>query len=412
MVFARDRVHQLRVTIAPERWDAVLADLEGRIGPRGPEAPPAQGNPIGKPIWVPVTVSYNDSTWEHVGFRFKGNSSLRAAWGTGEDRLPFKLDFDEFEDDHPEIHNQRFFGFKELSFATNYRDPTGLRETLAYEAFRGAGLLASETAFYEIVLDRGGVPESLGVYTMVEEIDDTVISRRLGDDAGNLYEAGDGAASFAAGTKDMIPANFEKKNNESAADWSDLGELYEILHSPDRAASTESWRQRLETVFDVDAFLKWLGVSAVILHWDTYGWVAHNFYLYHRPDNGLLTWIPWDHNLVLGATLPPWQGGPGDVPGGPPLDYSRVTEAWPLIRYLLDDPVFHERYVEHLRSLQRQFDVERLEAQCRAWAALLAPHAREQASGEPYEAAVEALVAVLHERAGALNAFLGEPQVG
>ena len=37
-------------------------------------------------------------------------------------KLPFKLDFDEFEDDYPQIDNQRFYGFKKLSLKNNYDD--------------------------------------------------------------------------------------------------------------------------------------------------------------------------------------------------------------------------------------------------------------------------------------------------
>ena len=39
-------------------------------------------------------------------------------------KLPFKLDFDEFEDTYPEIDDQRFYGFKQLSFSSNCSDPS------------------------------------------------------------------------------------------------------------------------------------------------------------------------------------------------------------------------------------------------------------------------------------------------
>ena len=80
------------------------------------------------PIWVPVTIQFDDQTWWEVGFRFKGNSTLSTGWRTGTVGLPFKLDFDEFEDDFPELKNQRFFGFKQLSFANNAFDPFTTRK--------------------------------------------------------------------------------------------------------------------------------------------------------------------------------------------------------------------------------------------------------------------------------------------
>jgi len=34
-------------------------------------------------------------------------------------KYPFRLNFDKFEDDYPEIDNQRFYGFDELIFNNN-----------------------------------------------------------------------------------------------------------------------------------------------------------------------------------------------------------------------------------------------------------------------------------------------------
>ena len=39
-----------------------------------------------------------------------------------------------------------------------------------------------------------------GVYTLVEEMDDTGIENQFGDDSGNLYKPDGTAASFAYGT--------------------------------------------------------------------------------------------------------------------------------------------------------------------------------------------------------------------
>ncbi|HRE28149.1 MAG TPA: hypothetical protein PK954_16030, partial [Anaerolineales bacterium] len=61
------------------------------------------------PMWVAATLTFNGQTWTHIGVRFKGNSSLRSAWSSGELKLPLKLDFDQFEDDFPEIEDQRFY---------------------------------------------------------------------------------------------------------------------------------------------------------------------------------------------------------------------------------------------------------------------------------------------------------------
>ena len=72
------------------------------------------------PMWVAATITFEGKTWTHVGVRYKGNSSLKSSWSQGTLKLPFKLDFDEFEDDFSEIDDQRFYGFKQLSLANGF----------------------------------------------------------------------------------------------------------------------------------------------------------------------------------------------------------------------------------------------------------------------------------------------------
>ncbi len=189
-------------------------------------APGGAGGPGGStfseedPIFVPGEVFYNGKQWYRVGPRFKGNSSLQSSWSNGILKLSFKLDFDEFEDDYPQIDNQRFYGFKKLSLKNNYNDRSMLREKVAADVFKNAGLAVSHTAFYAVYLDHGEGPQYFGVYTLVEEVDDTVIDTQFEDNDGNLYKPDGDAASFAIATYDED--EMVKKNNEDEADYSDV----------------------------------------------------------------------------------------------------------------------------------------------------------------------------------------------
>jgi spore coat protein CotH len=99
------------------------------------------------PIFVPTDVYYNSKQWYRVGIRFKGNSSLQTSWEQGILKLSFKMDFDEFEDDYPQIDNQRFYGFKKFSLKNNFDDQALLREKVAADMFKNAGVAVSNTAF-------------------------------------------------------------------------------------------------------------------------------------------------------------------------------------------------------------------------------------------------------------------------
>ncbi len=342
-VFPDDVVQRIDLTINADDWAAMRAELSEGLGGGG-------GRPGGTadvdftPMWVEATLAFNGQEWRHTGVRFKGNSSLRDAFRSGGDKFPFKLDFDEWEDLHPSVDNQRFFGFKQLNLGSNYKDSSFMREKVASDLFRAFGVPAAHVAFCEVWLDRGEGLRFIGVYSLVEEVDDTVYEEQFPDDEGNLYKPDGDAATFALGTFDR--EELDLKTNEEDATYADVMALYDVLHDPARTSDEAAWMSELEAVFDVDGFLRYLAVNQVIQNWDTYGMMTHNYFLY--GDQGVLTWIPWDNNEALATT--------GRAPLSIELD--EVGADWPLIRYLLDVDVYRARYYD----LARQFVEEHFNA--------------------------------------------------
>ncbi len=288
------------------------------------------------PVWIPCTVEYNGNQWLHVGIRFKGNSSLRRTWSTGIYKLPLRLDFDEFEDVYPEIHDQRFYGFQKLSLSSGFLDDSLIREKVVADIFREAGVPAPRTAFYRLFVDHGDGPTYFGLYTMVEIPSTPMLETQFGGDWGNLYKPDGTGATFATYNE----ASFDKETNEDEADFSDVAALYDALHA--NRTDAETWRAGLEAVLDVSGFIRWLAVNTVIQNWDTYGVMSHNYYLYNDPETALLNWIPWDNNEALG-------GGNG-FGREPSLALTEVSDSWPLIRYLMDDIVYYDMYVEEIEN--------------------------------------------------------------
>jgi spore coat protein H len=358
------------------------------------------------PMWVPATIEFEGDTWTNVGVRFKGNSSLTSGWRSGTLKLPLKLDFDQFEDEYPKIDDQRFYGFKQLSLANGFSDVSFLRDAATSAILAEAGLPVAETAFYEVALDYGEGPVTLGLYTMIEVVDDTVVERVFGSDEGNIYEAEGSAASLAASTYNRIEESFQKENNQDEADWSDIESLFEVLHDEQRTRDPAAWRASLESVFDVDSFLEWLAISAVIQHWDAYGNMSHNYYLYHDPDSGQLKWISWDHNQTMSTGM---GGGGRRGPGSRSvsLDKADVDDNWPLIRYLLDDPVYYAAYLDYLAdTVAGPFDPDHITQTYQAWAELIEPYAAADVGAEAFDNAVQQLIAHAYQRADAVREFL------
>lgn len=286
------------------------------------------------PSWVPADVEADGTTWLSVGFRLKGNSSLLGAWLAGVRKLPFRLDFDRFEDERPEIEDQRFFGFRELSFGNGFGDPTLLREVLAEGILDDAGVPVARSGYWWVTLDVGDGPVPLGLYVVTEDPADALLHRVWGSDAGNLYKPDGRCASLDC----FEEASFEKKTNEEANEYADVKALIRALRVDDETADAD-WGAEVEAALDVDGFLRWLAVNSAMRNWDVYGAMSHNYYLYGVPaDGGRLAWIPWDHNEAI-KEFP--------TPGEAPM-LDDVGSEWPLIRRLLDDPAWRDAYRTHL----------------------------------------------------------------
>jgi spore coat protein CotH len=292
------------------------------------------------PIYVPVTIRDDRKSWAHVGMRYKGNSSLAAFRRSTTRKLPFRLDFDRFEEQFPDIRKQKFHGFRSLTFASNDRDESQLREMLASELLRDRGVAAARAALYRVYVDTGDGEQYWGLYTLVEDpADDAFLDSQFGNHDGNLYKPEGPGANWTQFT----PAGFGKKNHKTRGDYSDVQGAVAALNAP--RANVIAWRKSLEARFDVDAFLRWLAVNTLMNNWDAYGRMAHNYYLYaDQARRGRLVWIPWDHNEAFSL------GGVGEWGRGDADVFHRDAGAqWPLLSVLLQDPDYNTRYRRALR---------------------------------------------------------------
>jgi spore coat protein CotH len=420
-VFNQEVVNRLDIRMAPGDWETVLADMQSMAGRSGfglnvgfsseqlaacsgrLEAnactagdpvvhgrcvqtgfPPGQlacvpvigGENAGgdeteilprTPVYVPVDVSFDGETFRRVGFRLKGNSTLFFTWRRGSDKLPFRLNFDGLESRFPETRDQTFFGFPNLAFTNGNLDNSYLRGKVVTDLFREAGIPAAQVAFMRVYLDRGAGLSYLGLYTMLEVPDGPMLRRVFGSDRGNLYKPHGIGGRWAAFDRESLP----KRTNQEDEDWTDIQDAIAVLHSP--KADRASWRSRFEARFDVPVFLRWLALNTIIGNVDAYGGVSgHNYYPYGSPRHrDRIFWIPWDHDLAMPT------GGLGTPLPGTPIDlfHDRAGGNWPLIRFLLDDPMYRQMYRAQVDQLMATvFDPARVSATLRSEQARIFPH--------------------------------------
>ncbi len=402
-VFDDGQVKRLDFVVTPERWQSMLDDMASTYGEFGQPSPPGLID-AEDPIFVPAEVFYNGKQWYRVGIRFKGNSSLQSSWEQGILKLSFKLDFDEFEDDYPQIDNQRFYGFKKFSLKNNYDDESLMREKVASDIFADAGVVVSHAAFYTLYIDHGNGPEYFGLYTLAEEVNGTVLDTQFCSDDGNLYKPEVDGATFVENSFDE--ESFEKKTNENEEDWSDILALFSALHDDTYASDPAAWRAGLESVFDVDAYLNYLAVNQVIQNWDSYGRMTQNYYLYNNPENSLLHWVPWDHNEALQE---------GKMGGALQSDFSNIeTGGWPLIEKIYADDTYRAKHNEYVTQvINGPFETSSIQAKYDNYSALLQSYAEAERSGysflestSDFTQAISELKAHAVSRATAVNSYL------
>ena len=371
LVFDDTQVRRMDIAVSPVNYQATMTNLASILdaGDRGP----LDGTE--EPMYVPVQVMFNGQTWWDVGMRYKGNSSLHSAWRSGIRKLAFRFNFDKFEDDNALVENQRFYGFKKMTFSSGFKDDSLIRDKLAADIFRQAGVPAAHSTFIRVYVDHGEGPQYFGLYTMIEDPSDEMLDHQFSDGSGNLYKPEGQGATWQR----FVEASFAKKTNEEAGDFSDIIAAIDALHA--NVGDRSSWRDGLESVFDVRAFLRCLAVNQVMVNWDSYGIMDHNYYVYGNPaDGGRLVWFPWDLNEALLVS-----GRSADAATSVMRDGT--SDRWPLIRFLLDDPVYREFYKDEVRIvLEGAFAVDGVHEALRRLHGLIAPYVigPESVEAQPY----------------------------
>lgn len=237
--------------------------------------------------YVPASVELDGDTFDGAGVRYKGGyGSLYSCFDEQGNRtcpkLSIKVSFNEYVD------KGRFMGVRKFVFNSCNRDPTCLRERLAYAMFREAGITAPR-AVHALVSVNG---QPLGLYLLVENPDKELVEDNYDLDHGNLY-------------KEVWPQHLEPqpylaalRTNEEQADVSRMVAFAELLAGvvdADFLTAAAPW-------IDAERMLRYFVVDQLTHNWDGI-WKFycqgefcrnHNFYVYDDPESGRFEVIPWD----------------------------------------------------------------------------------------------------------------------
>ncbi|OUC12199.1 MAG: hypothetical protein B0A82_23745, partial [Alkalinema sp. CACIAM 70d] len=137
--------------------------------------------------WASIKEKYLENNYYRCDFEWKGfrveGIGMRSRGS--QSRSPIKpsigLDFGRY------TSSQRFLGLKTLVLRNLNQDASMMHERLAESLFRRAGLVASREAHARLYVNG----EYVGVYLLVEPVDEHMLRTRVGEDSGYLYEVND-----------------------------------------------------------------------------------------------------------------------------------------------------------------------------------------------------------------------------
>ena len=309
-IFKKDGVIDIKIDIAQEDWKSIL------------------DNPTAEE-YKSATVTVNGTTVKNVGFRSKGNLTLRSVANSDSDRYSFRVKLDKY------VEGQNLMGLDEFVVNNMYSDPSYMREYLSYEALREIGADVPEAVFANLYVNG----ELYGFYLCVEAVDDSFLERSFGEKEGNLYKQEQGSTlQYVEGS------NYDKSELKSGDDESkeDLKKLIKVLNEMPQGQKGE-----IESVLEVDSALRYIAANTVLGNYDSYnGNMAQNYYLYGQE--GKFTVIPWDYNMSIGGF-----GGGGDgttIPIDEPVMGVDI-KSLPLISNLLAVDEYKAKYHAYVQDL-------------------------------------------------------------
>lgn len=248
-----------------------------------------------------------------------------------------------------------FNGLTRLVLNNNHQDPAIVKQCLAYDVFRAAGIASPACSFARVSVN--GL--SLGTYTHVEEFSKSFLEREFGGKNDVLMEG-----TLSDFTPDLT-STFEVKEGDTALAEEKIRAVTAILSS-----NPENLLEQLSQHIDLDQFFRFWATEVLTAHWDGYANNRNNFFIRIDPKDGRMSFIPWGVDGVFSAEDNFFKGK-GPRPAG-------ISAASKLSFALLNDPEGKRRYEATLRSLLNQvWNVESLQKNLESLRALAGPEVLE-----------------------------------
>lgn len=280
--------------------------------------------------YVKCVLKDGDKTYTDVGIHLRGAvGSFRGL----DDKPGLTLNMDKFKDD------QRYRGMDKFHLANSAQDPSYVSELICGELFRAAGVPAARVGFATVTV----MGRKRGLYYVKEGYDRDFLKQHFKNSGGNLYDGG-----FLREIDQPLDLISTKKD---VADRKDLKALFAAAQERD----LQKRFQKLDKLLDMDVFVSYMVLEAIMSDWDGYPSKCNNYRIYHDPERDKITFIPSGMDQMFGDTgwpiLPGWGGlvarAVVETPEGKKKYYARMREVMKSV-FKPDD------LVKRLNELEKQ----------------------------------------------------------
>jgi hypothetical protein len=303
-VFGHDKVWQIHLAFTADEYKAMQPAQAGGFG-FPPQPANTQPKPPPKPgerethrgafgtefPWAVAALGTDGTTIEKVGIRYKGNSTYLSTSRVL--KRSMKVDIDRH------VESARFHGLKSLNLHCGVMDASKTREALAYSVYRAAGVPAPRTAFAEVTLTVPGKydKEYVGVYTLVESVDKNFLKLHYKNDKGLLMKPERiRSLDYLGENWERYKGTYQPKRDAKPEESRRVIDFTKLVNQ----AADADFNREIANYLDVDAFLKYLAVTAAVSNLDSFFTNGHNYCLYLHPGTNKFHFIPWDVDLSLG----------------------------------------------------------------------------------------------------------------
>lgn len=279
-------------------WDAdALHDISVEVEEEAMAAMIDSYQETGDKDWIEARVTIDGTTFERVGLRLKGNSSLHGVTDDADPAdLPWLLRLDEYVD------GQALDGWTDFVVRSNSSE-TALNEAVALDLLAEAGLASEHTIATSFAVNGGDAQLRLVVQALDEAWEDETFTTD-----GLLYKSEAGGDWTYRGTDpDSYTDIFDQETGDD--DLTPLIQFLDFLNN----STDEELEAELASKLDVEAFARYLAFEDLVGNDDDIDGPGNNSYLRYDAETGGFTVVAWDHNLAFGGMGR--MGGPGGSGG-------------------------------------------------------------------------------------------------